>query len=214
MAIPTLVDHVGHFRCASSALSRSSLASLFVAYSRPFILGTSLLGAVLCPCGYCAFWLTYAPSLFTEGLFSRGSTADGFKFQNYPHEPDGEMASPSGGVKEVEDAFAVSRARALTTPVTEDKFLHVGTGGCLPFPLWVMWHSPVLKTSVSTRGRFQFPASSLSARVASPLTCFVLLSSSSGHRQDGRAESTCSSCSLVKLRSQCEHTTMLPQSCF
>ena len=55
------------------------------------------------------FRLTYAPSLFTEGLFSRGSTADGFKFQNYPHEPDGEMASPSGGVKEVEDAFAVSR---------------------------------------------------------------------------------------------------------
>ena len=35
MAIQTLVDHVGHFRCASSALSRSSLVSLFMAYSRP-----------------------------------------------------------------------------------------------------------------------------------------------------------------------------------
>ena len=59
--------------------------------------------------GHRSFRLTCAPSLFTEGLFSRVSTADGFKFQNYPHEPDGEMPSPSGGVKEVEDAFAVSR---------------------------------------------------------------------------------------------------------
>ena len=53
MAIQTLVDHVGHFRCASPALSRSSLVSLFMAYSRPSILVASLLGAMLCQCGCC-----------------------------------------------------------------------------------------------------------------------------------------------------------------